>query len=278
MPSSAERHGECGAQPGAGVRIGQRGQREDRERDQPARQVVARRCPGRGPQEVVVGDVQADHGKRGPDDAALGAENARARASERALARRGDGTGMDVRAHGEASRDRCRDRHSRARPPTAEWSFPAAVVGLPTPVERPRSARLGARCSSTTARSPATVTRCGSCSRTSACRTRRSSWTPSTAPSTRDELAGLSPTRRVPTLVLDDGRPLAESNAILIYFGERNAVRPGGALRPRADVPVDVLGAVRARAGDRGRCASSRRTRATRSGTRRSATSCTSAA
>ena len=36
----------------------------------------------------------------------------------------------------------------------------------------------------------------------------------------RDELAGLSPTRRVPTLVLDDGRPLAESNAILLYFGE----------------------------------------------------------
>ena len=36
----------------------------------------------------------------------------------------------------------------------------------------------------------------------------------------RDELAGLSPTRRVPTLVLDDGRPLAESNAILLYLGE----------------------------------------------------------
>jgi glutathione S-transferase len=36
----------------------------------------------------------------------------------------------------------------------------------------------------------------------------------------RDELAGLSPSRRVPTLVLDDGRPLAESNAIVLYFGE----------------------------------------------------------
>ena len=36
----------------------------------------------------------------------------------------------------------------------------------------------------------------------------------------RDELAGLSPSRRVPTIVLDDGRPLAESNAILWYFGE----------------------------------------------------------
>lgn len=37
---------------------------------------------------------------------------------------------------------------------------------------------------------------------------------------TRDELAGLSPTRRVPTMVFDDGRPLAESNAIVWYFGE----------------------------------------------------------
>jgi glutathione S-transferase len=36
----------------------------------------------------------------------------------------------------------------------------------------------------------------------------------------REELAGLAPTRRIPTIVLDDGRPLAESNAILWYFGE----------------------------------------------------------
>lgn len=39
--------------------------------------------------------------------------------------------------------------------------------------------------------------------------------------STRPEvLGGLSPSLRVPTVVLDDGRPLAESNAILWYFGE----------------------------------------------------------
>jgi glutathione S-transferase len=38
--------------------------------------------------------------------------------------------------------------------------------------------------------------------------------------SPREELAGLSPARRVPAIVLDDGRPLAESNAILWYFGE----------------------------------------------------------
>ena len=31
----------------------------------------------------------------------------------------------------------------------------------------------------------------------------------------REQLAGLNPARRAPTLVLDDGRPLAESNAIM---------------------------------------------------------------
>src|SRR5690349_7187440 len=33
-------------------------------------------------------------------------------------------------------------------------------------------------------------------------------------------LGGLNPALRVPTLVLDDGRPLGESGAILWYFGE----------------------------------------------------------
>jgi glutathione S-transferase len=33
-------------------------------------------------------------------------------------------------------------------------------------------------------------------------------------------LGGLNPALRVPTLVLDDGRPLAESNAIISYLGE----------------------------------------------------------
>ena len=33
-------------------------------------------------------------------------------------------------------------------------------------------------------------------------------------------LGGLNPGLRVPTIVLDDGRPLAESNAILWYFGD----------------------------------------------------------
>jgi glutathione S-transferase len=36
----------------------------------------------------------------------------------------------------------------------------------------------------------------------------------------RGFLDELNPAKRVPTLILDDGRPLAESNAILWYFGE----------------------------------------------------------
>jgi glutathione S-transferase len=39
-------------------------------------------------------------------------------------------------------------------------------------------------------------------------------------------LGGLNPALRVPTLVLDDGRPLAESNAILCYFGEGTELVP----------------------------------------------------
>jgi glutathione S-transferase len=40
-------------------------------------------------------------------------------------------------------------------------------------------------------------------------------------------LGALNPALRVPTLVLDDGRPLAESNAILWYFGEGTRFVPG---------------------------------------------------
>jgi glutathione S-transferase len=43
----------------------------------------------------------------------------------------------------------------------------------------------------------------------------------------RDELLGdLNPALRVPTLVLDDGRALAESNAILWYFAEGTSLLP----------------------------------------------------
>ncbi len=45
--------------------------------------------------------------------------------------------------------------------------------------------------------------------------------------SNRAEVLGdLNPARRVPTLVLDDGRPLGESNAILWYLGDGTAYVP----------------------------------------------------
>jgi glutathione S-transferase len=40
-------------------------------------------------------------------------------------------------------------------------------------------------------------------------------------------LSGLNPSLRVPTIVLDDGRALGESNAILWYFGEGTRFVPG---------------------------------------------------
>ncbi|MEM7248042.1 MAG: glutathione S-transferase family protein [Acidobacteriota bacterium] len=40
------------------------------------------------------------------------------------------------------------------------------------------------------------------------------------------ELLALSPTGRVPLLVLDDGRPLSESNAILCYLAEGSPLLP----------------------------------------------------
>jgi glutathione S-transferase len=44
-----------------------------------------------------------------------------------------------------------------------------------------------------------------------------------------DLLGGLNPALRVPTLVLDDGRPLGESGAILWYFGEGTRFVPDDA-------------------------------------------------
>ena len=42
-------------------------------------------------------------------------------------------------------------------------------------------------------------------------------------------LGGLSPTLTLPTVVLEDGRPLAESNAILWYFADRTEYLPDDA-------------------------------------------------
>jgi len=47
--------------------------------------------------------------------------------------------------------------------------------------------------------------------------------------SNRDAVLGaLNPDLRIPTLVLDDGRPIAESGAILWYFGEGTSFVPSG--------------------------------------------------
>lgn len=45
----------------------------------------------------------------------------------------------------------------------------------------------------------------------------------------RDQLAELNPARKLSTLVLDDGRPLAESNAILLHFAEGTDLLPADA-------------------------------------------------
>jgi glutathione S-transferase len=44
-----------------------------------------------------------------------------------------------------------------------------------------------------------------------------------------ETLGGLSPTLNVPTVVLEDGRPLAESNAILWYFADGSRYLPDDA-------------------------------------------------
>src|SRR3954447_21991364 len=42
----------------------------------------------------------------------------------------------------------------------------------------------------------------------------------------QEKIGALNPALRVPTLVLDDGRPLAESDAILFYLGEGTEYLP----------------------------------------------------
>ncbi|HKO37648.1 MAG TPA: glutathione S-transferase family protein [Solirubrobacterales bacterium] len=44
-----------------------------------------------------------------------------------------------------------------------------------------------------------------------------------------EKLGGLSPSLNLPTVVLEDGRPLAESNAILCYFAEGSEYLPDDA-------------------------------------------------
>jgi glutathione S-transferase len=63
--------------------------------------------------------------------------------------------------------------------------------------------------------------------------------------SNRAELLGdLNPGLRVPTIVLDDGRPLVESNAILWYLGDGTDYVPSDPYAVRPGVAVVLLRAV----------------------------------
>ena len=61
-----------------------------------------------------------------------------------------------------------------------------------------------------------------------------------------------NPNAMVPLLEFDDGRLLAESNAILLYLGEGTRFVPAGCLRARAGLSMAVLRAVQPRALYRG--------------------------
>ena len=89
--------------------------------------------------------------------------------------------------------------------------------------------------------------------------------------SNRAEVLGdLNPGLRVPTLVLDDGRPLAESNAILWYFADGTQFVPVDTVRARAGPAVAVLRAVSATSRASPSRGSSSRTRSCRASSTRS--------
>ena len=72
--------------------------------------------------------------------------------------------------------------------------------------------------------------------------------------SNRAEVLGeLNPALRVPTLVLDDGRPLGESNAILWYLGDGTQYVPDDPYERAQVLRVAILRAVQPRAEHRRR-------------------------
>ena len=81
-------------------------------------------------------------------------------------------------------------------------------------------------------------------------------------------LGGKNPALRVPTLELDDGEHLAESNAILWYLADGTEYVPADPLGARPRAPVDVLRAVRGRAEPRRRALLDRDPRRTGEATR----------
>ena len=81
-------------------------------------------------------------------------------------------------------------------------------------------------CFSTTRPSRATAARCGSSSPTSGLEYETVDVSVVDRSNRQELLGALNPGLRVPTLVLDDGRPLAESNAILWFFGDATEYVP----------------------------------------------------
>lgn len=70
------------------------------------------------------------------------------------------------------------------------------------------------------------------------------------------------PNGRIPAVELDDGKPLFESNAIILYFAEGTPLIPADRFPTRASFPVALLRAVQPRtvhrersvSGDASRC------------------------
>ena len=120
--------------------------------------------------------------------------------------------------------------------------------------ERSRTVEsAGARCCSTTPRSRATATRSDCCSPISGIDYERRELDVVDRSDRLQLLGELNPGLRVPTLVLDDGRPLAESNAILCYFAEGTPYMPEDRFARATGAAVAVLRAVQPRAVHRGR-------------------------
>ena len=67
----------------------------------------------------------------------------------------------------------------------------------------------------------------------------------------REVIGGQDPSLRVPTLVLDDGRPLGESGAILWYLAGGTRFLPEDAYEQAQVFAVAILRAVRSRAEHR---------------------------
>ena len=128
----------------------------------------------------------------------------------------------------------------------AQRSAPTVVIA------RSRTRRRRCTGSTTTCR-PATATRCGCCSPSSAFRSSSSSSTSPKGLTRTPEFLARNPNGRIPTLEIEPGVFLPESNAILFYLAEGTPFFPDRPARARPGAAVDVLRAVQPRAEHRHR-------------------------